>query len=254
MSALPAAFLDRPIAHRALHGPGRPENSLSAVRAAVARGYGIEIDVQPSADGQAMVFHDADLARLTGKAERIAAVRSEDLRQTRLFGSDEGIPTLWEVLEAVAGQVPLLVEIKDQDGRLGPNLGPLEGSVARAMAGYQGPAAVMSFNPHSVAEIARLAPDLPRGLTTCAFTKAAWPSVGAATRRELSEIRDFERVGAVFISHAIQDLDMLRVAELKAEGVPVLSWTITSAAQEALALKVADNITFEGYAARIGSA
>ncbi|MCB1330289.1 MAG: phosphodiesterase, partial [Maritimibacter sp.] len=62
---LPEAFLRRPIAHRALHGPDAPENSLSAVRAAVAAGYGIEIDVQPSADEVAMVFHDYDLDRLT---------------------------------------------------------------------------------------------------------------------------------------------------------------------------------------------
>ena len=132
---LPAAFLERPIAHRALHGPGRPENSRAAIRAAVAAGYGIEIDVQPSADGVAMVFHDADLDRLTGTAGPIRGRTAADLARLPLHGGDEGIPTLAEVLALVAGRVPLLVEIKDQDGALGPGVGALEAATAAACAG-----------------------------------------------------------------------------------------------------------------------
>lgn len=248
---LPAAFLDRPIAHRGYHdrAQGRPENSLAAVRAAVAAGYGIEIDLQPSADGVAMVFHDDDLARLTGRAGRVRDLTAAELGAIPLSGGDEGIPTLAQVLQTVAGRVPLLIEIKDQDGRMGPNVGPLERATAEALAGYRGPVAVMSFNPHSVAAMARLAPQIPRGLTTWSWTDDPDHPVPQALADRLRAIPDYDRTGACFISHEAADLNRPRVAALKAQGAAILCWTIRSPEAEAAARKVAHNITFEGYAA-----
>ncbi|PIE08614.1 MAG: phosphodiesterase [Rhodobacterales bacterium] len=246
---LPDAFLRIPIAHRALHGAGAPENSLAAVRAAVAAGYGIEIDVQPSSDGVAMVFHDYVLDRLTAESGPVEAQSAAELGAIRLDGTAEGIPTLAEVLQAVGGAVPLLIEIKDQDGAMGPEIGGLQAAVARALKGYDGPVAVMSFNPHAVAEMARLAPEIPRGLTTCGWDHGARRALPAQRRDELASIPDYDRVGACFISHNRHDLTRPRVAELKARGVPVISWTIRSEAEEAEARKLADNITFEGFAA-----
>lgn len=242
-------FLTRPVAHRALHdlAKGRPENSRAAIRAAIARGYGIEIDLQRSADNRAMVFHDYDLARLTGVNGRLSDHTEGALAGIGLTGGDEGIPSLPEVLEIVAGQVPLLIEIKDQDGEMGPNVGPLEQVTAEALKGYVGPLAVMSFNPHAMAEMARLAPDIPRGLTTCAYDPEDWPEVPEPMRAQLRDIPDFDRVGASFISHHARDLDAAPVSALKARGVPVLCWTIRAPAQEAEARKRADNITFERY-------
>ena len=242
-------FLTRPVAHRALHdlAKGRPENSRAAIRAAIARGYGIEIDLQRSADNRAMVFHDYDLARLTGVNGRLSDHTEVALAGIGLTGGDEGIPSLPEVLEIVAGQVPLLIEIKDQDGEMGPNVGPLEQVTAEALKGYVGPLAVMSFNPHAMAEMARLAPDIPRGLTTCAYDPEDWPEVPEPMRAQLRGIPDFDRVGASFISHHARDLGTAPVSALKARGVPVLCWTIRAPAQEAEARKRADNITFERY-------
>lgn len=246
---LPASFLTHPIAHRALHGEGVPENSLAAVRAAVAAGYGIEIDVQPSADGVAMVFHDYVLDRLTGESGPVSARSAAELGAIRLTGGAEGIPTLAEVLEAVAGQVPLLIEIKDQDGAMGPDIGGLGRAVADALAGYAGPVAVMSFNPHAVAEMAELAPEIPRGLTTYGFDDADARRLPEPQRAQLAGIADFNRVGASFISHDRRDLAAPRVAALKAAGVPVLCWTVRSEREESQARQIADNITFEGYPA-----
>lgn len=161
---LPSSFLNSPIAHRALHGMQEhcPENSRAAIRAAIAAGYGIEIDLQLSADGQAMVFHDDDLDRLTEASGPVRARSAAELAAIPLKNSaGEGIPTFAEVLEIVAGQVPLLVEIKDQDGAMGPEVGPLEAAAVAALEGYAGPVALMSFNPYSMAEVARLAPDIP---------------------------------------------------------------------------------------------
>ena len=253
MTMLPDAFLRVPLAHRAYHdkAAGRPENSLAAIRAAVEHGYGIEIDVQPSADGRAMVFHDYVLDRLTGQTGPVRARTADELGAIGLAGGTEGIPTLEQVLALVAGRVPLLIEIKDQDGTLGPNVGPLEAAVARDLDGYAGPVAVMSFNPHAVAAMARAAPDVPRGLTTCDFAPKNWPGVPSDTRVQLAGIPDFDRVGASFISHDARDLAAPRVAELKARGVPVLCWTIRSPEAETQAREIADTVTFEGYAASV---
>ncbi|MFT6530906.1 MAG: glycerophosphoryl diester phosphodiesterase [Limimaricola cinnabarinus] len=245
--ALPAAFLDRPIAHRAFHGAGRPENSLSAVRAAVEAGFGIEIDVRASHDGEAMVIHDPGLERLTRERGLVSSRDAETLRAIPLIGSADTIPTLRDVLDLVAGRAPLLIEIKDHDYTLGPNVGVVEPAVVRAIEGYDGPVAVMSFNPHSVSEMARLAPDLPRGLVTCGFDPEDWPDLSARVAARLREIPDYDNLGASFISHEARDLDRTRVADLKALGAKVMCWTITSPEQEAEARRLADNVTFEGY-------
>ncbi len=247
---LARSFRVVPLAHRALHDvtDGRPENSRAAISAAMAAGYGIEIDVQLSADNVAMVFHDYALDRLT-KAQGAVRLRgSQALEAIALTGGDEGIPTLTEVLALVAGQVPLLVELKDQDGAMGPDVGLLERAVAADLTAYEGDVAVMSFNPHSVAMLRDLAPDIPRGLVTSGYRYDEWPLPRAVCDR-LREIPDYDRVGACFLSHEVNDLDRLRVAALKDQGAMVCCWTVRTPAQETEARKVADNITFEGYLA-----
>lgn len=247
---LDPAFLGAPLAHRALHDvtDGRPENSRAAIGAAIAQGYGIEIDVQLSADNAAVVFHDYALERLAESSGPVRALPAATLGQIQLRGGDEGIPDLPEVLKLVAGRVPLLIEIKDQDGAMGPDIGPLEIATAEALKGYNGPVAVMSFNPHSIARMSELCPDIARGLVTSAYDPAAWP-LSADTCARLRDIPDFDRVGASFISHEAADLPRARVAELKAAGVDILCWTIKSPQAEAEARKIADNVTFEGYLA-----
>ena len=256
MKRLDPAFLKQPLAHRALHDvtDGRPENSRAAIKAAMEAGYGIEIDVQLSVDGTAMVFHDYDLKRLAKDSGPIAQRARADLEQVVLRGSDEGIPTLREVLELVAGQVPLLIEVKDQDGIMGANVGRLERAVAREIEGYQGPLAVMSFNPHSVQQMAIHAPQVVRGIVTSGYTDEDWPLLPKGTRERLRGIPDFDTVGACFISHEVEDLGAARVAELKAKGADILCWTVKSAGQEARAREVADNITFEQYLAKLPTA
>ncbi|WIY27105.1 glycerophosphodiester phosphodiesterase family protein [Parasedimentitalea psychrophila] len=248
--ALPADFLRLPIAHRALHDvtDGRPENSRAAIRAAIAAGYGIEIDLQLSADGQPMVFHDYDLERLAEARGPVNLLTRDQARATPLRGGDgEGIPDLAEVLDLVAGQVPLLIEIKDQDGQMGPDIGALERAAAAALQGYSGPLALMSFNPNSVAELARLAPELPRGIVTSGYDFEAWPELTGPICNRLRDMPDLDRVGASFISHQASDLSRPRVQRLRDGGLPVLCWTIRSQVEERAARVFADNVTFEGY-------
>jgi glycerophosphoryl diester phosphodiesterase len=251
---LPAAFLSAPIAHRGLHdrANGVIENSRAAAEAAIAVGYGIELDVQLTADGEAVVFHDDAMPRLTGEPGLVRDYTAAALGRIALRDGAETVPTLAGFLALVAGRVPLLVEIKDQDGALGPDIGPLEARVAALLAAYSGEAALMSFNPHSVATFATLAPDRPRGLTTCAFDTADW-SLPDYRRAELAALADAERTGAAFVSHDRKDLDNPAVARLKRAGLPILTWTVRSPEQEAEARRIADNVTFEGYRAAIGA-
>lgn len=246
---LPADFLTRPIAHRALHdkAAGRAENSPSAIQAAIDKDYGIEIDLQLSKDGVPMVFHDYALNRLTNQTGAVAQRTAAELSQITLTGGNDTIPTLAEVLEQVSGRVPLLIEIKDQDGALGPKVGPLEDATAALLKDYIGSVAIMSFNPHSVAHMATLLPDVPRGLTTCNYLAEDWPTIPKATRERLAQIHDYETAGACFISHQYDELDAERVSELAKTGAKILCWTVRSTQQEKTARQIADNITFEGY-------
>jgi glycerophosphoryl diester phosphodiesterase len=251
--ALPPEFLRKPIAHRALHNmsQGRPENSRAAVRAAIAAGYGIEIDLQLSRDGQAIVFHDASLDRLTLDSGPLNLRSAAELAHIPLRGGAEAIPSLTDILALVAGQIPILIELKDQHGELGPTDGKLETATAAALAMYSGQVALMSFNPHSVLRMARMCPDRPRGLVTAAYSAQNWPDLSASTRDRLRDITDYDHVSASFISHEAADLHRPRVAELREKGAAILCWTVTSPAAEAAARRQADNITFEGYLAEI---
>ncbi len=245
-------ILKQPLAHRGLHDVARGigENSRAAFSAAIAAGYGIECDVQLSADGESMVFHDSDLLRSTGRRASLHSYSATALKRTPLLVGGEMIATLAEMLTLVAGQAPLLIEMKDQDGRLGPNVGPLETRVAEVLRSYSGPVAVMSFNPHSVAAFARQS-DRPIGLTTCNFNAADWPMLPELRRKELAAMAALDRLDASFISHDKTDLASPAVARAKTTGLAILCWTIKSVAQEGEARKFADNITFEGYAAPV---
>lgn len=251
MTPLPAAFLARPIAHRAFHDlrAGRIENGPAAIRAAVEAGYGIEIDLQLSADDVPIVFHDDELSRLAEGEGSVATRTAAELAHIPLRVWGEPIPTLADALEIVGGRVPLLLELKDQDGAMGPRVGALETAVAQALRGYEGPVACMSFNPHSVIALRDLAPDVPRGLTTAAFAPPDWEPLPPAVCERLRGIPDYDAAGASFISHEARDLGRPRVAELKAAGAKVLAWTVRSPEEERAARVVAHAVTFEGYPA-----
>jgi glycerophosphoryl diester phosphodiesterase len=250
---LPVSFLRLPITHRALHDrtQGRIENSPAAIRAAVKAGYAIEIDLQLSSDGVAMVFHDEELDRLTDETGHVNVRTAAELGRITLKGSTDTIPTLAEVLALIDGKVPLLIEIKDQTLVMGPTDGRLEAATADALEGYTGDVALMSFNPHSIARMARLAPHLPRGLTTSAYDPDDWAPLPKEVCNRLRPIPDYDATGSSFISHEGRDLSRPRVAELKAQGAKILCWTIRSPEDEALARQVADNVTFEGYRAAL---
>ena len=152
-------------AHRGLHAAGVPENSLPAFEAACRAGYGIELDVQMTADGALVVFHDDDLLRVCGEAGIVQALTLAQLKTRRLAGGEERIPTLDEVLALVDGRAPLLVEIKNSR-----RIGALTRAVAARLDAYAGPYVLESFTPLALHILRRERPQAPRGQLVAAFS------------------------------------------------------------------------------------
>jgi glycerophosphoryl diester phosphodiesterase len=250
MLALDPAFLKTPIAHRALHDASKGifENCRSAIIAAIEHGYAIEIDLQLSSDGRAMVFHDDTLDRLTDKRGDVSEYTAAELSQIKVGSGQDVIQPLEDILHLIDGRVPLLIELKDQSRQLSQTDGRLEQATIDALSLYHGPVAVMSFNPHMIATMAQLSSELPLGLTTGGFMDPTW-GIDAERVAYLSQIADFDPTRYSFVSHFALELAAPCIQTLKEQGVAMFTWTIRSPEAEAIARQTVDNITFEGYLA-----
>lgn len=133
-------------AHRGLHNETRPENSLSAFKAAVEKGYGIELDVHLLADGSLAVIHDTSLLRTCGVDINITTLKEADLKKYHLENTEETIPTFRQVLDIVGGKVPLIIELKTDGG----NWAALSSAVNDALKDYQGSFCIESFDPRAI--------------------------------------------------------------------------------------------------------
>jgi glycerophosphoryl diester phosphodiesterase len=216
------------------HGGAVIENSRAAYLAAIALGHGIETDVQAARDGEAMVFHDATLDRLTDAQGELAARTPEELAKIRLKGTTETIPQLPEMLALVASKVPLMIEIKAKSARVAP----LCLSVRRALEGYTGPVAIMSFNPLVGAWFREHAPRIVRGLVASEENKrnlkgafARWSAMATAKPD--------------FLAYDVRDLPSRFASAARARGVPVLTWTVRDADAERRAFAYADEAIYE---------
>ncbi len=223
-----------PIAHRGLHdcSQGVFENTLSAAKRAVEHGYAIEMDLQFSADGVPMVFHDYTLERLCGVSRNVRDAGSAELKALRVGASADPIPTLKELLVTVAGKVPVVLELK---GQYGADEGFIE-AVGVALQGYGGNVAIMSFSHHLIRDARRLTPHLSLGLTA---------EGNEGTYESHAEIDRQTQVD--FLSYGQDHLDCQFVKEFAQSGRPVICWTIRNTTEAAKCLQFADQITFEGF-------
>lgn len=223
-------------AHRGLHGPGVPENSPAAFAAAIARGLGIECDVQRTADGRAVVFHDWELGRLTGEEGPVQTRTAMQLGAVALKGGTDAIPTLEAVLAQVGGQVPLLIEIKSK--RAIP-VAPLCAAVNRALRDYSGQVAVMSFDPRVSRWFGRHAPQTVRGLVV---TEEGSRTLAGRLRRHLA----LWAGQPDFLAYDIRDLPSPFATAQRKRGLPLLTWTVRSHALQDHAAQHADAPIAEG--------
>jgi glycerophosphoryl diester phosphodiesterase len=236
-------WLKRPIAHRALHDQGRGfvENSASAVAAAIAKGYAIEVDLQCAADGLPVVFHDSKLDRLTAESGPVAARPAAALCAIPLRGSEDRILSLDGLLSQVDGRVPLVLEVKSTWGRDRR----YEASIADILASYRGHVAVMSLDPDCVAAFRRLAPTLPRGLISERFE--GWSELGALRRFAMRHLLFAAIARPNFIGYDIRALPAIAPAiARRLFRLPLLTWTVRSEADKARAGEYADAMILEG--------
>lgn len=246
-------LVEHAIAHRGLHDPakGIVENSLSAARAAACAGYAIECDVQASADGEVVVFHDETLERLTDATGRLDALNHLQIARLSLRGAREGVPTLRDFLAAIGGRVPLFIELKSRfDGDL-----TLARNVAELVSHYQGAAAIESFDPEPIAELRARFDTLgiagaPLGIVAQAsYEGEDWSFLSGAQREEMTQFSHIGRTRPDFLSWSVADLphEIPRYCREQL-GLPVTAWTVRDAAQAKAALAFADQIVFEGFA------
>jgi glycerophosphoryl diester phosphodiesterase len=239
-------WLKRPIAHRGLHDEtkGIVENSASAVEAAIAKGYAIEVDTQCAAHGIPIVFHDRTLDRLTAETGAVATRDAAALAQIPLRNSGDCILSLEGLLGLVDGRVPLLIEVKSTwscDHTY-------EQNIADALQAYKGHVAVMSFDPECVAAFRRVAPSLPRGLIAERFEdKHYWPDLSAWQRFAMRHLLTAAMARPHFIAYDIRALPALAPGIARdVLRLPMLTWTVRSETDKAKAELFADAMIFEG--------
>jgi glycerophosphoryl diester phosphodiesterase len=244
-----AQLTARPVAHRGLHDAARGiiENTASAAAAAIAGRYGIEADLQVSADGEAMVHHDDALGRLNDGVGALRDLPSSILKQVAFKATSDRMMTLGELVDLVAGRTPLVVELKSRfDGDL-----RLATRTAAVLRGHDAPLAAMSFDPALIVELRRWAPDLVRGIVTERHYRSPhWDMLGPARKWELAFLLHGWRSRPAFLAYRVNDLAAFapRVAR-NMFGLPVLAWTVRSEKDRAVAARFADQIIFEGFLA-----
>ncbi len=237
----------QPIAHRGLHdaAKGVIENTPGAAKAAVAAGFGIECDVQMTADGEAVVFHDFTLDRLTVASGRVDALTAAQLGEVAMRGTPDRIMTLKAFIGVVGGRVPLVVEVKSRfDGDM-----RLTRRVAEIVNASPAPIVLKSFDPRIVAELARLTPGHARGIV--AMLDYSYPDYETCTadeKRDMANLLHFHVSRPDFLSWRVRDLPSAAPYLCRtALGLPVMSWTVRTAEDRALAAAHADQMVFEGF-------
>lgn len=218
----PAGF-----AHRGLHGPDVPENSLASLSAALACGAGFETDLRLSADGVPMVFHDIDAIRMCGSPAIFSGTPAAELAALHLLGTQERVPTLAQLLELDAGRIPLLLELKSE-----ANAARFAAAVAGLLEQYEGPAGVMSFDPFVGRWLARRAPRVRRGLVLSDKDPAAVRIAKMTIARPQFLAVKHSELGRPWVARARRRM-------------PVYSWTIRDADQRRQAAVHADALIWE---------
>ena len=223
-------------AHRGLHSHGVPENSRAAAEGAIARGMGIECDIQMSRDNVPLVFHDWELERLTKERGKVALRPADELCRIALQETGQTLWRLAELLDLVAGRVPILVEVKAQ-----PHLAIAEPciAIAAALSGYAGPVAVMSFDLRVGEWFAKHAPELTRGLVITDTLDHGYRSAWRAPHV-------LERAAPDFLASDVRDIPNALTALWRESGRPLLTWTVRSPDTRQRGLAHADALIAEG--------
>src|SRR5581483_10887675 len=239
-------LIARPIAHRGLHdaAAGIIENTVSSVAAAIAGGYSIEVDLQVTADSEAMVCHDRQLGRLTEGTARLDSLSAAELKRVPFKATSDRMMTLGELCDLVAGRSLLILELKsrfDPDPRL-----PLR--VAEVLRGYSGPVAVMSFDPAQMLVMRHVAPHIIRGLVAERTYRPGHQNWAPLVRSWAGLMFQALRSGPQFLAYSVKDLpSFVPLAAHYGLRLPLLTWTVRTPEDRRRARGWADQMIFEGF-------
>jgi glycerophosphoryl diester phosphodiesterase len=238
-------LVEKPIAHRGLHSvnKGIVENCESAFAEAIKHGYAIECDIELTKDGEAVIFHDDEIDRLMDGQGMVKTFTTSELKQKQYRQGKDQIQTLAELLEQVDGRSTMVIEIKS----LWDDDMTLTNRALDILANYNGPHALMSFDPHIVACIAERSPITVRGITADRVVDPYYNILSLPRRLEMQSFSHLPRSKPHFVSFDAAGLPFAAVSEIRERGHPVVSWTIRSPEQAAQALRYSDQITFENY-------
>lgn len=235
-------FKEVKFAHRGLHGHGKAENSISAFQAAVEMGFGIELDVRLSSDGELVVFHDDTMERVTEEQGRVDSKTAEELSQIKLSGTEDTVPTFKEVLRLVNGRVPLLVEIKEDAGKYGVTKKTVE-----LLKEYKGDFIIESFNPLALSVIKNEMPNVLRGFLSQNFLsekKYRKPLYFLLQNLLLNVIC---RPDFIAFKHSHYKNPVLKLTR-GMFGTATFAWTVRSKEEETAAYENGfDSVIFENY-------
>ena len=241
----------RKIAHRGLHGEGRDqfegrpyaaENSMTAFRRAKEAGYAIEIDVHTSSDGVVVIHHDFDLKRVEGIDKKVKELTAKELSEVSLSGTADGVPTFREFLDMVNGEVPILIEIKEEGGDHTTTEKLIE-----ELRSYSGEYYVQSFNPLSLGVVRKKLPEAKRGFL-CDHHTANENNKGL--KYVLLERMLLNAVARPhFISMEKKQARLFPLPLIKKLFRPeLICWTVRSPEEEEAAVKAGfKNVIFEDY-------
>ena len=237
----------RPVAHRGLHDAARGviENMPGAVQAAIAGNFSIEVDIQLTADGEAMVHHDDALGRLTEGSGSLLGKSAAELRAVKFKNTPERMMSLGDLLTLVAGRVPLVIEVKshfDGDRKLVKRM-------ADGLASYSGPVVGMSFDPDQVLALREFAPNLPRGIVAQRnYDDDYWKKLTREQRDSMLYLRHAFRTEPHFVAFWVNQLPAPApwIAR-NIFGCPLLTWTVRTPEQREWAARYADQMIFEGF-------
>lgn len=253
------------MAHRGLHGSalsGLPvENSQSAFEAAIVAGFGIELDVQMTQDRQALVFHDAELGRLTGRDGRVVDLPLSELTEIPYLSGTDKLMCLEACLTLVDGRVPLLIEVKSQWSKEMA----MERHLAHLLSSYNGEFGVMSFDPLVIERLQELWAQGSYGLVTSMEPDVRWPEIQSTAALDKTDDHlpgqesagrrvQFQKafdLNVDFIAHDIRDPAIESAAqEVSAFGASLFSWTVRTDEQLTMAAAIGAMPIFEGAAVK----
>lgn len=242
-----SSIVARPIAHRGLHdrAKGRIENTAGAFRAAIAGGFAIECDVQITRDGEAAVFHDFALERLTTGSGKVAEIAMADLARLTVRDSTDRVGTLGDMFELVAGRSLIVCEIKSTfvgDMRLTER-------VAAVARGYAGPLVIKSFDPRIVTHWNSLNTGFAAGIVAqLDYNHHEYAACTAAEKHAMANLLHFGESRPAFLSWKVADLPSAAPYLCRTGmGLPVMTWTVRTPADVARARAHADQMVFEGF-------